>query len=836
MIRLIRWLVYRLGPRTLLMLSLLLIALGSVALGLVDSVRGLDARLLLPVAALGLLVGWGLAKSPLPGWLGGTVALGLGVEFIILRVGRLGGALLALLRALVAWAWEVWRWRLDGPPDARPVLLSVTELLANTGTLSVRLYHWALGVASGQSSFDLVAVAVVWSLALWAAVVWAGWVVRRCNQPLLALTPAGVLLTTTIFYVWGNPAFLLPLLGMALFLSVLVGQNVRERRWEATGLDFPFDVGHEVAFGGAVLSLVLVLMAMLAPSISLQQVTNWVGRMVGGASSEARPAVSALGLELQASSPATFFDQSQVRAPGLPRRHLLGSGPELSEQVVMVIYAVGDESADEPSLAVLEKSAPRHYWRSLTYDRYTGRGWYTGQTEVIDYGAGALAVFRDAYEPPGVDIRSVSVTPLGRRRIHMEVRAVAHLGDLVHAAGDLVAVDQDYRVAWRSSNDAFGAVMVSDGGASDREDVSGEASEAISIVYRTDSLVPVVGEVQLRSAGGDYPTWVRNRYLNLPEEVPARVLALARDLTATEPTPYDQARAIETYLRTFPYTLDMPPPPGDQDVVDYFLFDLQQGYCDYYATAMVVLARAAGLPARLAMGYYSGIYDGANARYVVTEADAHAWVEIYFPGYGWIEFEPTAGRPLIDRPEDAPPVVPPELEASEPAVTQQARGGQIWRLGLPGVIVLLGLAGATWSLVDRWRLRRLSPKAAITVLYSRLYRHGRRLAVPAQPGDTPFEFVASFADYVTGMAQGKLWAAVMKSAVQEAHWLADLYVRTCYAPHSPDAADLGRAMRMWSQLRRRLWLAWVYQVGSVVFPLTSAFSRPVRRVERLPTG
>jgi transglutaminase-like putative cysteine protease len=82
------------------------------------------------------------------------------------------------------------------------------------------------------------------------------------------------------------------------------------------------------------------------------------------------------------------------------------------------------------------------------------------------------------------------------------------------------------------------------------------------------------------------------------------VLALARDLTATEPTPFDRARAIEAYLRTYPYTLDLPSPKLDRDVVDYFLFDLRQGYCDYYATSMVVLARAAGLPARLAVGYH----------------------------------------------------------------------------------------------------------------------------------------------------------------------------------------------------------------------------------------
>ena len=80
-------------------------------------------------------------------------------------------------------------------------------------------------------------------------------------------------------------------------------------------------------------------------------------------------------------------------------------------------------------------------------------------------------------------------------------------------------------------------------------------------------------------------------------------------------------------------------------MVDYFLFDLRQGYCDYYASAMIVFARSRGLPARLAVGYASGEYDPVSDQFLVTEADAHSWPEIYFPEYGWIPFEPTAAQP-----------------------------------------------------------------------------------------------------------------------------------------------------------------------------------------------
>jgi transglutaminase-like putative cysteine protease len=283
---------------------------------------------------------------------------------------------------------------------------------------------------------------------------------------------------------------------------------------------------------------------------------------------------------------------------------------------------------------------------------------------------------------------------------------------------------------------------------------------------------------------------------------------LALDLTATAPTPYDRARAIETYLRTFTYTLDVPMPPAGQDVADYFLFDLKKGYCDYYATAMVVLARAAGLPARLAMGYASGNYDVYKAHYVVTEAQAHSWVEIYFPAYGWIEFEPTAGLPPIERPAETSPIVTSGPRAPlGPLVSRRVWLDWLRRSGLPGGLVLLVLGAVTWSVADGWRLRRLPPAAAAAVLYQRLYRHGQWLDVPVGAGDTPYEFSTSLAGRVAESAQKRRWGAVLTPVGQEALYLTDLYVRVCYSPHLPDATDRAKAIQTWRRLRRRLWLA-----------------------------
>jgi hypothetical protein len=138
---------------------------------------------------------------------------------------------------------------------------------------------------------------------------------------------------------------------------------------------------------------------------------------------------------------------------------------------------------------------------------------------------------------------------------------------------------------------------------------------------------------------------VYGKYLQLPENLPQRVKDLAASLTALADNDYDKAKAIEKYLAAnYSYNLDVPPVPRDRDFVDYFLFDNTEGYCTYFASAMAILARCAGLPARYVEGYMlpPDPVEGRGNMYVVTNMQAHAWVEIYFEGYGWLPFEPTS--------------------------------------------------------------------------------------------------------------------------------------------------------------------------------------------------
>ena len=532
------------------------------------------------------------------------------------------------------------------------------------------------------------------------------------------------------------------------------------------------------------LSLALVVVAGLFPSISVYRIIDFADNLSREPVDEQELARS-LGLEPEASLRDVDLSILDARrSSGLPTRHLIGSGPELSEQVAMVVSidpAQPDATQPVDAEGTEDPAIPRYYWRGLTYDRYTEWGWSAAYTVRVRYAAGELAS---------------EALPANRWFLRQEIHLVEDEGRLLYVAGALITVDQDFQVAWRIRP-----------GPQQPGDVFGATTEATS--YRADSLLPVYAEAELRSAGQEYPAWVAERYLVLPDSVPDRVLALARDLTATEPTPYDRAVAIERYLRRFSYTLDVPAPPAGQDIADYFLFDLQRGYCDYYATAMVVLARAAGIPARLVTGYAPGSYDEAAAQYIITEAEAHSWAEIYFPGYGWVEFEPTAGRPPIERPVDAPPEIAADhLVPLEPITAPRARVNWALWLGAAGSILALVLGGLLlWWVADTWRLRRLAAGVAVVDIHRRLYRYGRWLGASAGRGDTPREFAASLAMRLAGLAVGRRWDRQLDAAAEEIGWLTELCNRSLYSPDRPGAGERAQAIRTWNLLRLRLWLA-----------------------------
>ena len=148
----------------------------------------------------------------------------------------------------------------------------------------------------------------------------------------------------------------------------------------------------------------------------------------------------------------------------------------------------------------------------------------------------------------------------------------------------------------------------------------------------------------LRAAGRDYPKDVAEKYLQLPKLDP-RIPVLAQQITAQAATPFDKSVALETYLSTrYSYTLNLTGQPGD-DPLPRFLFQTRAGHCEYFASAMAVMLRTLGIPSREVNGFLPGEFNDLGGDYIVRASDAHSWVEAFFPGEGWVVFDPTPAGP-----------------------------------------------------------------------------------------------------------------------------------------------------------------------------------------------
>jgi hypothetical protein len=328
--------------------------------------------------------------------------------------------------------------------------------------------------------------------------------------------------------------------------------------------------------------------------------------------------------------------------------------------------------------------------------------------------------------------------------------------------------------------------------------------------YQADSLVHIISANQLRASSQIYPQEIRERYLALPETTPQRVLDLARELTANIANPYDKAKAIESYLRVYPYSLDITPPPPNRDVADYFLFDLKTGYCDYYATSMVVMARTAGLPARLVIGYSNGIYDPRKAEYVILEANAHSWVEVYFADVGWVEFEPTANQlPIIlpeELPEEGTSSITPSPMISERSLNAYVKQGYFpKRNRFPFTVLLTFIV----SLAGLWFLRTqglLRAHRSIGSIYEYIYRHGKKIYKDAPLNETPSIFAAKLQ---RKLMSGYRW---LIPAPDEIKLLTDLYLQETYSAHLITKNERIHAVKVWRKLFWRLLYARVIRL------------------------
>ncbi|GAB3043306.1 transglutaminase TgpA family protein [Virgibacillus ainsalahensis] len=270
-----------------------------------------------------------------------------------------------------------------------------------------------------------------------------------------------------------------------------------------------------------------------------------------------------------------------------------------------------------------------HYWRIETKDVYTGKGWEASSEPDYQFqqnGTISLETFSD------------NVTTEGQEAV-LEFQDNTTIEKLIYPYGVDKVHKEDGQFLLDDTTEAIQTRL-------NDEVVS---MEDYAIIYESPSFEMNA----LRDSSDEDPSSIQERFTQIPENLPERVGELAEEITNISDNRYDQAKAIERYFsQTNGYTYqttDVPVPKEDEDYVDQFLFDSKVGYCDNFSTSMVVMLRTLDIPARWVKGFTSGemLSQGETAAdadlYEVTNANAHSWVEVYFPDTGWVPFEPTQG-------------------------------------------------------------------------------------------------------------------------------------------------------------------------------------------------
>ena len=365
--------------------------------------------------------------------------------------------------------------------------------------------------------------------------------------------------------------------------------------------------------------------------------------------------------------------------------------------------------------------------------------------------------------------------------------------------GRPVVFSHDLIVQWRGLDDLVG--------------VRGQNNAPVR--YSAESRLVLATPDELRAVRlSDTPPEIRARYTVLPNTIPERVYDLARQAAglnaSVPPSPYDQARAIEQFLRQYPYSLDLPTAPADSDIVDYFLFDLQRGFCDYYASAMVVMARAVGLPARLGVGFLQQPPDAAGVQ-AIRQINAHSWAEVYFAGYGWVEFEPTAPFASSAPASQASAASAATFTPPQPAgvaIPQRAPQREApWLLFL-GLVALVVVGWRLWGrqVAGRWRDQDHGLDE-VQLAFAGLLEGAAAIGYPPRPGQTPAEFAAGLLEQPAVTEHD---GQALRPAIER---LTHLFVTHQYG--RADSAITGaEASATWTMLRDPLRrLAWRWRLG-----------------------
>jgi transglutaminase-like putative cysteine protease len=709
----------------------------------------------------------------------GIVSLLIGVIAAFLMIGNLYAPLVEFLRASFTYLtvyWHSFFTAIPIFPNANIAREKWVVFERSTGVLFERLRLWIINLP--DPAYDPVSMNLVWGIALWIISIWIYWFVVKKKHVLAGIFPPLIIIANIYRNADVSIAAIFWILGIGLLLNLLAHQSLNEDYWKLNRLSISLGIRRKTIQYAVLLSIGLVILAGTITSPRLDEIIDEIRERQKASSASSQVSVSPADdadFEAELGPSKVLGDTAFGR---FPNTHLVGSGPELAETEVLYV------KINDP----YPESTERYYLRSATYDTYTLHGWLTADKGFI------------LFEPASIE--TINYSP-NQKLIYQEITLLEdiELGNLMYTIGEIAIADVPYYASFHTKfkNDTFTDIF---------------ATVTQETEYTAYSVIPHFGENELRQTSVDYPAWITSKYLQIPEEVPDRVYNLALRLTATEPTPYDRALAIEEYLRQFEYTLELEEPPDYHDIVDYFLFELQRGYCDYFASSMVVLARAAGIPARLVTGYTTSNYDLESDTYIVTADQAHSWAELYFRDFGWVTFEATPGRPALDRLDQREEDLEiaedqTELENVEPNLIQRFSRvipDNLFSLIAQLLVVLaIGIAASHW--IEYLALKSIRPERMFPRVYRRLRNGAKGLRLRTNITDTPLEFSDMLAAHLNELGSRGLLTPLLASTSEAAIMIIGTCNQAAYSRQFPSEDESRRVVSAWRWLRWRFLLA-----------------------------
>ncbi|HET9848140.1 MAG TPA: transglutaminaseTgpA domain-containing protein [Candidatus Dormibacteraeota bacterium] len=748
-----------------------------------------DSWLLLGIV---LLMGWSVAATvERSAWVPGSdgklvpaLALAgvLGWLFASSGVSRLGYLLLSLPSIVVG-----------------VLLFAATPLTSGAGALP----HWLLTLPN-QTNALLMICLVLMSL---VAGLWTSWWVFRRRNGLVALLPTGTILAVEIINDTSLSLTFFTLVWLATAAGLLLRLNFVALKdgWRKRRLPHAADTGWTFGEVGVEATVAILVVAfLLVPPLSSTDIS---AALIPGSVRTDNFHPFGIGSGGSGRGGIGSIGYSETVRPG--------SQLKAKSQTVMVV------SGDTPNLYP--------YWRGIALAGWDGIQWYElGST--TDVPVRQQPRLTPGTSVPRDDLPSDSQRLLVLQNSFRILVPIDQTKGAVFSAGELLSVHNQPTTV-RGIMTALPAPEP--GPAPALVNVPGDQTEiarfdSIDSVrlarqlqppysYSVTEAIPNVDVADLQSAGTRYPSWLAP-YVTLyyggrvaPGYSVARdaeIADLARQIVnaAGAKTPYDQAKAIEAWFiakNRFTYTLTPPPAPAGVRPLDYFLFTSRKGFCQDFSTAMNVMLRTLGIPSRQMSGFGVGTFDEKTHQYTVNALDAHSWVEVYFPGYGWIPFEPTPdglnapiNRPLtrdqlnLPLPALTAPTARPRDRQIDPNADSGGSSGgagfaDVWRplLVVGGVLLLLLIISLLFAV--RW----LMSVKDVTRIWRRLLFLGNRLKVRRSAGDTPQEFGGRLADAVPDLDD-------------ELRRLAELYTRARFRRGGLRPDELAAARVAWTRVRR----------------------------------